>query len=112
MNHHHTELNSIDELNIPDDLKKTLYNQQFLIKESIIGVLIIFYDNIMVSKFNFFFKFILGEDKILVFTTVNNIQKLSQAIFWIVDGTFKTVPTNFTQLYTIHAQVSFGVSFK
>lgn len=51
---------------------------------------------------------ILGEDKILVFSTVSNIQKLSQSIFWIIDGTFKTVPTIFTQLYTIHAQVGYG----
>jgi len=29
-------------------------------------------------------------------------------MFWIVDGTFKTLPTIFTQLYTIHAQVGFG----
>ncbi|XP_050054122.1 uncharacterized protein LOC126549329 [Aphis gossypii] len=83
--HHHTEPNSIDDLNIPDNLKKTLSDQIFLIKESVIG-----------------------EDKILVFSTVNNVQKLSQSMFWIVDGTFKTVPTIFTQLYTIHAQVGFG----
>lgn len=61
----------------------------------------------MQFKFSFFL-FILGEDKILVFSTVCNIQKLSQSIFWIVDDTFKTVPTIFTQLYTIYAKVGFG----
>ncbi|KAF0711165.1 Uncharacterized protein FWK35_00031288, partial [Aphis craccivora] len=80
--YHHTEPNSIDDLNIPDNLKKILSDQIFLIKESVI-------------------------DKLLVFSTVNNVQKLSQSMFWIVGGTFKTVPI-FTQLYTIHAQVGFG----
>ncbi|KAF0761068.1 Uncharacterized protein FWK35_00007573 [Aphis craccivora] len=80
--HHHTEPNSIDDLNIPDNLKKILFDQILLIKESVI-------------------------DKILVFSTVDNVKKLSQSMFWIVDGTFKTVPTIFTQLYTIHAQVGF-----
>src|SRR4051812_42988178 len=40
-----------------------------------------------------------------MFTTKNNIQYLSQAIFWIMNRTFKTVPIIFCQLYTIHAPV-------
>lgn len=34
-----------------------------------------------------------------------NVRKLSEAPYWIMDGTFKTVPTIFTQLYSIHAPV-------
>ena len=30
---------------------------------------------------------------------------MAQSSFWIMDGTFKTVPTIFKQLYTIHGQV-------
>jgi hypothetical protein len=33
---------------------------------------------------------------------------MSHYVIYIVDSTFKTVPTIFTQLYTIHAQVGFG----
>ncbi|CAG8760200.1 11347_t:CDS:1, partial [Dentiscutata heterogama] len=34
-----------------------------------------------------------------------NIRRLSEASYWIMDRTFKTVPSIFCQLYTIHAQV-------
>lgn len=46
-----------------------------------------------------------GQERIFLFTTRTNIQHLSQALFWIMDGMFKTVPTIFYQLYTIHAPV-------
>ena len=36
---------------------------------------------------------------------VDNIQYLEQLIFWIMDGTFSTVPGLFCQLYTVHGQV-------
>src|SRR5688572_3724980 len=40
-----------------------------------------------------------------MFTTIANINQLNQSSFWIMDGTFKTVPTIFKQLYTIHGCV-------
>ena len=46
-----------------------------------------------------------GEDRILLFTTVTNVCNLEQSCLWIMDGTFKTVPTLFRQLYTIHGRV-------
>ncbi|CAB4493336.1 unnamed protein product [Rhizophagus irregularis] len=46
-----------------------------------------------------------GQERILLFTTRENIQHLANALFWIMDGTFKTVPTIFHQMYTIHAPV-------
>src|SRR5204863_6441156 len=40
-----------------------------------------------------------------LFATQANIQCLSQASFWLMDGTFKTVPMVFRQLYTIYAPI-------
>ncbi|CAG8849092.1 40459_t:CDS:2, partial [Gigaspora margarita] len=36
---------------------------------------------------------------------LENINYLEEARYWLMDGTFKTVPTLFCQLYTIHAIV-------
>src|SRR4051812_37979961 len=47
----------------------------------------------------------IGNEKVLIFTTSNNVNYLSQSSFWIMNGTFKTVPTIFKQLYTIHGNV-------
>ncbi len=49
-----------------------------------------------------------GEERILLFVTGANIVHLRNAEFWIMDGTFKTVPTIFRQLYSIHAAVNEG----
>ena len=76
------EPQSIAEVNIPESLRITLNGEPFLVKDHIID-----------------------QERILIFTTKNNIQHLSQATFWIMDGTFKTVPTIFCQLYSIHASV-------
>ena len=73
---------TLDEINVPVALCYTLSGSLFLIKD---------------AKIN--------QERILLFTTTTNIQHLSQATFWIMDGTFKTVPTVFYQLYTIHAPV-------
>lgn len=40
--------------------------------------------------------------RILLFSTAANLQMMSQARHWYCDGTFKTCPTLFEQLYTIH----------
>jgi len=77
-----SEPTSLDSLIIPEDLKHTLNGKLFLINESEIG-----------------------NDKILLFTTLANLRKLELAKYWIMDGTFKTVPTIFHQLYSIHAPV-------
>ena len=39
---------------------------------------------------------------ILIFTTVTNSQRLSQASILIMDGTFSIAPNNFKQIFTIH----------
>ena len=43
-----------------------------------------------------------GKDKILIFGTEENKNILRIASIWMADGTFKTVPSLFAQLYTIH----------
>ncbi|CAB4373838.1 unnamed protein product [Rhizophagus irregularis] len=73
---------TLEEINIPDFLQFTFNGDRFLVRD-----------------------FAVGEDRILLFTTQANIQHLSQAPFWMMDGTFKTVPVIFSQLYTIHAPV-------
>ena len=40
-----------------------------------------------------------------MFATEEKIEFLSMSSIWLADGTFKTVPTLFCQLYTIHCLV-------
>lgn len=77
-----TEPESLDDLVIPENLTTTFDGSAFLIRDSN-----------------------LGQNRILIFTTTSNIRYLEQSPFWIMDGTFKTVPTIFKQLYTIHGSV-------
>lgn len=70
------------DMNIPDKLRKTITGDMFLLREITVG-----------------------EDFLLIFSTRNNIRRLAQSGHWIGDGTFKTVPDIFLQLYTIHAPV-------
>jgi hypothetical protein len=51
-----------------------------------------------------------GTERILLFTTIENLKWLQEAKFWIMDGTFKTVPTLFRQLYSIHAPAGGNVN--
>jgi hypothetical protein len=76
------EPETLEDLIIPEDLTRTLDGSDFLIRDSNIG-----------------------QDRILLFTTIANIRYLEQSAFWIMDGTFKTVPTIFRQLYTIHGSI-------
>ena len=76
------EPQTLDDLHIPDELKYTTSGELFLLRES---------NN--------------DNDKLLLFSCENNIKKLGEATFWIMDGTFKTAPNIFLQLYSIHAPV-------
>jgi MULE transposase domain/FLYWCH zinc finger domain len=76
------EPQSLENLIIPESMKKTLNGSNFLIKDST-----------------------LGHNRILIFTTIANLKQLELSSFWVMDGTFKTVPTIFKQLYTIHGSV-------
>ena len=42
-------------------------------------------------------------NEILIFATQKNILKLSTKVHWCVDGTFKSVPHSYLQLFIIHA---------
>ncbi|CAF2374898.1 unnamed protein product [Rotaria sp. Silwood2] len=53
-----------------------------------------------------------GTERILLFTTSENLKWLQEAKFWIMDGTFKTVPTLFRRLYSIHAPAGGNVNFR
>ena len=44
-----------------------------------------------------------GDDRILVFAVNENIQLLAESQLWFMDGTFKTSPELFFQVYTIHS---------
>jgi len=47
-----------------------------------------------------------GPDKdMLLFATDLNIRKLATCNLWLMDGTFKCVPTLFGQFYTIHGEI-------
>ena len=48
---------------------------------------------------------IIGNNRILLFTTIANIRHLKESSFWIINRTFKTIPIIFRQLYTIHGYV-------
>ena len=77
-----SEPQSLEDLEIPENLCKTLREELFLVRDSTVG-----------------------DERILLFTTKSNIERLASASYWIMDGTFKTVPNIFYQLYTIHAPV-------
>ncbi|XP_059175689.1 uncharacterized protein LOC131955549 [Physella acuta] len=81
---HPVEPHTLEDVAIPDDLRLTQSGALFLLKESSIN-----------------------NDKLLIFSTESNIQKLGEAMYWIMDGTFKTAPNIFLQIYSIHAPVGY-----
>ena len=42
-------------------------------------------------------------ERILIFGTCQNVDMLINSQHWLADGTFKTAPTLFQQVYVIHA---------
>lgn len=44
-----------------------------------------------------------NNNRILIFACPESIKALAQSNIWHIDGTFKTSPINFMQVYTIHA---------
>ena len=45
------------------------------------------------------------SNRIIIFTTERNLVHIKNSNLWISDGTFKVVPNEFLQLYTIHGKV-------
>lgn len=76
---------TVSDLKIADEYTKTIKGEQFLIFDS--GA---------------------SQDRILIFSTENNLKLMDQSTNWLVDGTFKTVPSLFYQLFTIHVLIQQG----
>jgi hypothetical protein len=51
-----------------------------------------------------------ADERILIFTTDENLQLLANSSHWFMDGTFDIAPTLFAQLYVIHGQVGVNTS--
>jgi hypothetical protein len=77
---------SLQDLVIPDEFKRTLKSQEFLLYDS--GE---------------------GDKRTLIFSTHRNLQLLARSQHWYADGTFKTVPPLFAQLYTIHGLIQSNI---
>ena len=69
---------SLNELIIPGEYQLTKRGQQFMLFDS------------------------QDTERIIIFSTSNNLKLLKEGDNWYADGTFKTVPKLFNQLYTIH----------
>ena len=71
---------TLEHLNLPEEYQKTSKGEQFLLYDS-------------------------GSDtqRILIFGTERNLEMLKLSRIWLADGTFKTAPSLFTQVYVIHA---------
>ncbi|KAG0441072.1 hypothetical protein DMUE_1313 [Dictyocoela muelleri] len=45
------------------------------------------------------------EDRILIWSTVSDLEKLKSSNTWLIEGTFRIASKNFSQLYTIHGLI-------
>ncbi|MCP3668398.1 MAG: hypothetical protein GY696_38925 [Gammaproteobacteria bacterium] len=81
--------NSLHTLVIPNDYKEYKYDNTAARFERFL-----FYDSGQAA----------GQDRILIFSTNNNLNVLETSDKWFADGTFSISPPLFTQLYTIHAE--------
>ena len=48
---------------------------------------------------------IVSDGRFLIFATRQGLQMLQRSAMWIMDGTFKTCPSIFSQIYTIHGVI-------
>ncbi|XP_078518886.1 uncharacterized protein LOC144784070 [Lissotriton helveticus] len=77
---------TFSDINIPHELTISFANEPFLL-----------HDNENPLK------------RILIFSTPRNLVKLETSEIWMMDGTFKSTPHPFTQIYTIHAKINNSV---
>ena len=81
------------QINIPQDLKNTLGDDAFLLFDSA--------DELRNDEYE-------DDDdlgRILCFGTLECLRKLAESPIWFCDGTFKTSPRLFAQVYTIHGMI-------
>lgn len=76
------EPRSLNEIEIPEELRSSIAGKMFFQKSIDVG-----------------------DDKILIFTTEDELRDLERCEYWMADGTFKTAPSLFMQLFTIHGCV-------
>ena len=71
---------TLEELNLPPEYQQTAKEEQFLLYDS-------------------------GPEpqRILIFGTQHNLDMLQASQCWLADGTFKTAPNLFAQVYVLHA---------
>lgn len=74
---------SVNELEIPEDFTKTEKGDLFLIFDS--------------GKV---------QERMLIFTTKENLKKLATSEPWFIDGTFDVVPSIFSQMFSIHCIIN------
>jgi hypothetical protein len=43
-----------------------------------------------------------NEDRVVVFTTSNSLNIFERSKIWLADGTFRSAPSGFLHVYTIH----------
>ena len=53
-----------------------------------------------------------GNERHLLFATTHQLQMLSRARTWFLDGTFKVIRKPFVQLFTVHAFLIHGSDMK
>lgn len=80
------EPTSRSDISIPENFTNTLSGNRFLL-----------HDNLE------------PNERIILFCTDNCLTMLSRCREWFCDGTFKTVPSLFLQLYTIHVKIESSV---
>ncbi|CAI6352020.1 unnamed protein product [Macrosiphum euphorbiae] len=80
---------TLSDLSIPDEYKKSVSGEPFLLYDS-------FLENV-------------DNKRILLFSTLKNLELLQNSYYWFADGTFSCTPKLFTQLYTIHSIIDKNV---
>lgn len=85
---------------VPIEFTRNHCHQQFLRCDTGPGTLLNIYN---FSDTNSLFETILGEDRILIFSSDEQISILQSTQDFLVDGTFKIVPEIFYQLYIIYS---------
>lgn len=76
------EPQSLGDVSIPEELTKTLEGENFLLAH-----------------------YVEGDANLLVFSTLSSMHQLGRARMLIMDGTFKSCPILYRQIYTIHGMV-------
>lgn len=78
------EPSTLEQIKVPEEYK-TVNDEPFLARDTRYG------EN--------------NQNRLLIFCTKTNLTIMNRSLIWLMDGTFRTAPGLFTQLYSIHAIV-------